>query len=452
MADWRDEATAPADWRSEAEGGAEGGGGSDTAPSKRAIRPAPLPAPPTQAELDERQAEEKRQMAGAISGITGGQNIASLPPEKQEEFSDKQAAGALGEGIAIARGTPFVGSHLDELSALLQTGKTSGPEYTAKRNDARTAVDQSTAANPALPMIGGLMLTPGLLESAFGRVALGSAAGASEGAGAASEMKDVPRAALLGAGAGAGTGLAAEGLTAGGQAVGKKLGQVVQKNRDNAQKSAEKAFASARGAHGSEVASGNRTLEVIERAVSDESLPPEMRARAAEWLKSPEAEALKQQVLRSNLGRGEDQLARIERTREAMAEAGIKLEPSAVDAAAQKRLDDPSALIRRVREVGPKVVLPALGGALAGPAGAAAGGLTGSLLGRSATTVRNALADPYVASRVLGATEGALNTAGRGVAASTPAVSRGVLEKYLEALKERDEPKPWENFIAGGQK
>lgn len=455
MADWRDEAKAPPDdWRSEIEGGAEGGGGSDATPSKRAIKPEQLPEAPSQAELDARQAEDRRQMAGAISGMTGGQNVASLPPEKQEEFSDKQTAGALGEGIALARGAPFVGSHLDELSALLQTGRASGPEYKAKRNEARGAVNQSVANNPALPLVGGLALTPAMLETAFGRLATNGAAGLSEGIGDAPEAKDIPNGAARGLGLGLGAGLAGEAAIAGGRAAGNKLDSVVKSTRDKAQQSAEKAFASARGAHGAEIAAGNRTLEVIERAASDASLPAEMRSKAAEWLKTPEATALKQQVLTSNMGRGEDQLARIARTREAMSDVGLGLAPEAVESSAQARMNDPSALLRRVREFGPKVLLPAVGGALAGPAGAAAGGLSSAVLGRSATTVRNALADPYVATRVLGGAKAAGNAAGRAINAASPTVDREALEKYFESMQQNEDPTDdtWSKLVAGGGK
>lgn len=436
MADWRDEAKAVDDWRKVAEGGASGGPGGNE-PVKPLERPDPIDP---NAEADAK-AEEKRRMALAISGMTGGQNLASLSPEKRDGFNDKSAAGALGAGIALARGAPLVGSSLDEIAAFFQTGKGSGPEYTKKRNEARGAVDDAVSQNPHLPTIGSLAFAPMTPATAPARIALGTASGGMEGAGEAPEWADILPMAKKGALVGFGTSLAAEAPMAAGRYLGDKKAGVVQGATDNARKSAEKAFASARGAAGAEVAAGQRTLDVMEKAAADEALPAELRERAREFLAGPEAQALKEQVIRSNLGRGSDQLGRIQRTRDAMSEAGLGLTDDAVSAAAQKRLDDPTALNRRLRELGPKVILPAVGGAIAGPAGAGVGGLLGAVAGRSASTVRNAIADPYVSSRLLGAGEALSTGTGKLMSASTPRIAESALSRWSGLLNEKNQSK-----------
>ena len=413
----------------EPEGGASGGPGG-TEPVKPLERPDPIDP---NAEADAK-AEEKRRMSLAISGMTGGQNLASLSPEKREGFNDKSAAGALGAGIALARGAPLVGSSLDEIAAFFQTGKGSGPEYTKKRNEARGAVNDAVSQNPSLPTIGSLAFAPMTPATALGRVGLGTASGGMEGAGEAPEWADILPMAKKGALVGFGTSLAAEAPLAAGRYLGDKKAGVIQGATDNARKSAEKAFASARGA-------AERTLEVMEKAAADEALPAELRERAREFLAGPEAQALKEQVIRSNLGRGSDQLGRIQRTRDAMSEAGLGLADDAVSAAAQKRLDDPTALNRRLRELGPKVILPAVGGAIAGPAGAGVGGLLGAVAGRSASTVRNLVTDPYVSSRLLGAGEALSTGTGKLMSASTPRIAESALSRWSGLLNEKNQSK-----------
>lgn len=423
----------------EPEGGASGGPGGNE-PVKPLERQKPIDP---NAEADAK-AEEKRKMQMLANSMSGGQwlhDLGKRDPIAAQKFSDENTAGALGEGIAFARGAPLVGSSLDEIAAFFQTGKGSGPEYTKKRNEARGAVNEAVSRNPALPTVGSLAFAPMTPATAPARIALGTASGGMEGAGEAPEWADILPMAKKGALVGFGTSLAAEAPMAAGRYLGDKKAGVIQGATDNARKSAEKAFASARGAAGAEVAAGQRTLEVMEKAAADEALPAELRERAREFLAGPEAQALKEQVIRSNLGRGSDQLGRIQRTRDAMSEAGLGLTDDAVSAAAQKRLDDPTALNRRLRELGPKVILPAVGGAIAGPAGAGVGGLLGAVAGRSASTVRNAIADPYVSSRLLGAGEALSTGTGKLMSASTPRIAESALSRWSGLLNEKNQSK-----------
>lgn len=426
MSDWRDQAKESADWRTQAEGGAEGG---SEGPSKPLLaRGGSLPTDPDEA---------KRRMSLAVSGMTGGQNIASLPADKQEEFRDKSSEKALGQVIAGARGVPLTGAHIDELSAALQSGKMSGADYESKRDEARKAVDKAVGDNPALPTVASLAFAPLQPTTGVERVALSTVAGGSEGMGAAQDLAHAGGPMLKGAGVGLAAGLGGEALNAAGGALGKQRDAVVAKNEALTSKNLEKAFGSARSKYGGEVSSGSNLIQSAERAVGDTRLPDELREAAAKWLDTPEALALRHQVVRSNLGRGEDALSRISSAQEGMHEAAAGLTPEARAAAAEARLNDSSALTRRLRELGPKVVLPAIGGALAGPAGAGAGGLLGAISGRSATTVRNAIADPYVASRLLGGGASLLGGAGKTAAATAPAAASMATEPLS----------PWTRFL-----
>lgn len=420
----------------EPEGGAEGGGGGDTTPSKPLIKGKPVDP----AAADAEKAEEKRRFELAMSALSGGQSRAAMPEAERESFNAKRDEKALGQFIAGARGLPLVGGSLDEISALFQTGDVSGPKYESKRNDARQAINQSVADNPALPMVGSMAFAPALPQTALGRVGLGTAEGVAEGVGAAPTMGDTPKGALLGGVTGAVTSAAGEVATQGGKALGAKRGDVLAKNQANADKVIDSNFASARGAYGGNVSSGSNLLQQAERNMNDPRLPENLRAAIREWYESAEAKALSEQVARSNLGRGEDALGRIGRSADEMGLAAQQMAPEARAAAAQARIDDPTALKRRLRELLPKVVLPALGGAIAGPGGAAAGGLLGAVAGRSGTTVRNALADPFVSSRLLGAGETALDTLGRGTTAMTPEVSREALAPWAQFIDEEQQP------------
>lgn len=432
--EWED---APDDqWVDVPEGGAEGGGGGDTAPSKQLIRPVPVSATDAAAE----EAEKQRRWESTLSSLTHGQSRSGLSADQREELTAQGAGKALGQGIAFARGTPLVGAHLDELSALLQTGKLKGPAYDAKLKDARGAVNQSVKDNPSLPLLGSLAFAPGLPATAPGRVALSTASGVSEGVGTAPTMSQAVRPALVGGATGLGTGLLGELAIGGGNYLGGKKADVLAGARAATDKVADRGFASARGSYGGDVSNASNLIQSAERAVGDERLSATVRQRAAEWLDSSEALALREQVALSNLGRGEDALARMGRSKEAMGEAAKKLTPEARAAAADARVNDPTAFLRRTRELAPKVVLPAVGGAILGPLGAGAGGLASAVLGRSATTVKNALTDPYVATRLLGAGETALGAGGRAVSSSAPSTSRELLAPYLELLEKEKEP------------
>jgi hypothetical protein len=296
---------------------------------------------------------------------------------------------------------------------------------------------------PNAPIVGALMSGGvGSAPSAVGRVGMATGQGLLYGYGSSKhdlrEQDSAPlrNDTLLGGGAGFVGGLGGEALNAGASALGNKLSGVLDKNLAGAQTLADKVMKSARGTLGAEVSSGSRILEVLEEAAkgTNPNVDPALARAASEFLASDGGAALRNQVIRSSLARGEGQLGKIQGARDALTGAIEGQAPEAVQQAANARLNDSSALWRRVREVAPKVILPALGGWMGGPEGAAAGGLAAAVLGRSGTTVRNALVDPYVASRVLGAGSSALGGAGSATSHAAP----GLLQKYLDLLHDKD--------------
>lgn len=420
--------TPTADQLFEAEGGAEGGA---EGPSKPLLpRGGNVPEP---ADQKARREKYEHELGGAE--LSGGQSLSSMPEADRKAHEDYENASVGAKVVATARGLPIVGAHLDEVAGALQSGGVSGADYEKKRDAARSTVDASVRQNPRLPIAGSFAPGSGP-ANAIGRILLGTAAGASEGIGEAPTMSQAPKMGLIGAGAGLGMSLVGEGLRSSGGYLGAKKQGVLDKTAADTERAAQKAFASARGGLGAETSSAMRTYEVLEKAASDPSLPEEVSRAAAARLEEPDMQALRAQVIQSHVGRSYDSAARIDSAKRSMAEAGQALQPDALAAATQRRIDDPSALMRRLRELGPKVLLPTLGGALAGPAGAGAGAISGAVLGRSGTTIRNALVDPYVATRLLGAGETALSGAGRVATASSPAAAREALAPYLELLKD----------------
>lgn len=426
--DWQD-VHEPTDWTDVPEGGSEGG---NEGPSKPLIKPRPV-APKSEADA----LHEKQLLANGMSHGQWLDNLVRTNPKAAKDFIDRGNAGAVAETLSVARGTPLIGSHLDEMAAALQSGSISGADYEKKRDLARQTMDAAVRHSPAGPAIGSMAFAPFQPASAGGRIALGTAEGASEGLGNAPDMAHAIKPTLAGAGMGLATSALGEGIRAMGGAVGDKKADVLAKNQADIDRKLEKAFESARGAHGGDVSAGSNQLKMLRDALLDENADPALKARAHEFLASDEGKTLFNQVLRSNIGRAEGQTGRIIASRDAMHEAAANLEPEARAAAARARLNDPSALIRRVRELGPKIVLPTIGAAIGGPLGAMAGAGTSAVLGRSATTVRNALADPYVASRVLGAGEAGLKGLGAATRAAAPMTSRAVTDPLS----------PWSKFL-----
>jgi hypothetical protein len=205
-----------------------------------------------------------------------------------------------------------------------------------------------------------------------------SAAGHSTADNALDLAKDTGGGAALSAPLGVAGGFAGDKLAARGVAA-------QQAARDNATKLAEHGFASARGALGGETSSAARTLELLEKAATDPNVPEDLSRAASDMLSSPEGQALKAQVVRSSAARFPDQLSRIQGARDAMTEAATHLEPAAIDKATNDALSPGAAaraLTSRAKTLGERAIPIALGQALGGPAGLAAGAVTSGVIGR----------------------------------------------------------------------
>lgn len=363
---------------------------------------------------NERVAQQERQNEAMFGAVSSGLHGAAQAME-----------GPINGALAMMTATP---------------NKQNLDTYRAERDRVEAAQKENLERFPHAPMVGAVLAgAAGQAPTAAGRIAASGIQGATYGLGSSDadltkgEFSKAAPGAVLGLVGGLAGGTAGEVLNAGAGLAARKLGSVLDKNRAGAQKAAEQAFRSARGAYGGEVSSASRTLELLE-AAADGSLPnvdADLRAAAKVFIASPEGVALRNQVVRSSMGRAGDQMGRLQGARDAMMTAIEGQMPEAVDAAAQARLDDPSALARRLRELVPRLGLPAAGGAVAGPPGAAAGALTAAVLGRGSTMARNLLADPYVASRALGGSAAALSGGGNAVSKAAPSM----LQPYLDLLE-----------------
>jgi hypothetical protein len=441
--DWQD-VHDPTDWVDAPEGGAEGGSGSDSVPSKRLIRPTPVATEsPTQKAA--RELQSKQQLATEMSHGQWLSELGKREPDAAKKYLDRQNTGAAAEALSLARGTPLIGAHLDELAGAAQSGSISGPEYEKKRDLARQTMDAAQSHSPSGAAIGSLAFAPFQPTTALGRIGLGTAEGASEGLGNAPDMAHALKPTLAGAGTGLATSAVGEGIRSAGGAIGDKRAAVMAKNRGATDATIDEGFDSLKGALGGDTSAGSGILKQLRDALENPHTDPALRRQIEEFLSGEAGVALHNQVVRSNLGRAPGQLSKIQASRDALTDYIPGMSEEARAAAAQRRLDDPSALIRRVQELGPKVVLPAVGAAVGGPLGAMAGAGTSAVLGRSATTVRNALADPYVASRVLGAGEAGLKGLGAATQAAAPMTSRAVtdpLSRWSKFLRPDEEQKP----------
>lgn len=195
------------------------------------------------------------------------------------------------------------------------------------------------------------------------------------------------------------TGALSGALAGGGELLGKGFGYLGRKAGEQAglaeratvdaeRAALDKAANSARGALGGETSSGARTLEQAAAAVVDPTIDPAVKAAAQTFLSSPEALALRNQVLKNSLERGGGQLGRIEGAAQKYAEASTDLPGRAASQAAAKL--DPAAVAKNLTgrftgSIGQRIALGvggyAGGSALDAVTGGEKGGQFGAALG-----------------------------------------------------------------------
>lgn len=212
----------PNDWVTvddEPEGGAMGGGGSDSAPSKPLLAPKDVALDARAVEVRERkraaeQEYRKFQLGNAMSGGQLAADLAKRDPAAFKRFQEYGDTGAMAEALSILSGAPLIGSLLDEATGAVKSRAVSGPKYEAERNKAKAVIDAAQSHSPAGPVIGSFALP--LPKTPVGRIAFGGAQGALQGAGDAESLPAVPGAMLREGLKGATSNALSEGIAKGG--------------------------------------------------------------------------------------------------------------------------------------------------------------------------------------------------------------------------------------------
>lgn len=357
----------------------------------------------------------------ADAGPTFGDNLAEAERQNEDMWSTLASAA---HGPAMAMEGPVAGSWaaLKQDAKNLLAGTPLNPEvtpldaYRKERDRIQDAQKENLERHPWAPIVGSIVASPGSAATLPGRVAMGMGQGAVYGLGSsdadltkgefAEAGKDIAKNAGIG-GAGA---LAGEIL----RLPGKWLANRAQRLSDathaaelaSEQEARQAAAASARGAFGGEVSSGQRILEMAERAASDPRADLSLRASALQTLNSPEGTALLNQVLRSNLGRFGDAAGRIQNAQTAMTDAMAQNDPQliqqAASAAANAKLNDLGGVTSRLAELAKRNVPPALGAAIGGAPGMAAGALVSGAMGRPGTIMSNMMKSPSMYRPLVG--------------------------------------------------
>lgn len=333
--------------------------------------------------------------------------------------------------------------------------------YRRERDDSRRELAAGEDAHPiiagaadiagglAVPMPGGGAKTgAGLLQRALQLAGKGAVYGAAAGAGGSDA--DLTRGELgRFAGDVAGSTLAGGALGGAGGLLAGKGGQVVARAEEDAraaaQKAADKAFNSARSSLGGETSTAARTLEQIERALSDPGVDPAVKAKALAFRQSPEGVALVNQVIESSVERGGGQMGRLAAAKQALADAAAGKAPSAIEASTAARTSLPQAaraVGSRFVHMAQKVVPPVVGGIVGerlfgSPLlGAGVGAVTSAVMGAPGRTLANMVRDPSVRTAAGRAAEkigGVLSHLGPRVAEEE--IDRARLDAWLKALR-----------------
>lgn len=327
-----------------------------------------------------------------------------------------------------------------------------GDAYRRERDAARAEDDANKAAHPVAygaAEIGGTLAVPlpgaGVLKGPARAVAYGTQGAALGGSSALGHSReDLTKgdpAALdrVNRDMGVSATIGAPSMLLGGLLGDKiaKMGAAARSSSELAnQKTLEGAVSSMRGSYGGEVSSASRTLELLEKAASDPTLPEDMSRNAADFLAGPEGQALRQQVIRSALGQAPDKLARVQKARDALTDAISNNTPENVAKMTESDLA-PSAAVKaiasRLKTLGERAIPPAIGGALGGPGGAIAGTLFGSSLGRPTTVVGNMMKAAPVVYNAAKALEPGARAAGK-LASS----NASTLAPYFDLLHDED--------------
>lgn len=377
----------------------------------------------------------------------------ALQEKMMPELWGALAAGA--HGAAAGMEGPINGvlaGAKEDLKNLFTTGSTDPTKakaaYDAEKHRIEGAQAENLKAHPVAPVVGALMSAgAGTAPTAAGRIGMSALQGTAYGIGGSKNDLDKNPAGLgLDAAKGLAIGTAGGLLGEAAQLPGRYLAGKAQALSDathaaelasEAEKRAA-AVASTRGAYGGEVSSGQRILEMVERASSDPKADPALQQAAKAFLDSPEGEALLNHVLKSNLGRSGDAISRIQNARDAMTNAIMANDPAltqqAAAAAANAKLMSLSGVTNRVAELARRNIPPAVGAAVGGAPGAAAGALVAGSMGKPGTILSNMLKSPSMYRPLTAAASTGIG-AGEAMSRATPPA----LESWSRFLKPDEE-------------
>lgn len=338
--------------------------------------------------------------------------------------------------------------------------------YRGKRDDVEKSQAENLKRFPNAPITGALLTNPGSAPTALGRLGMGLGQGALYGLG--SSKADVTKGEIADAaadtGKGALIGLGAAGVGELAQLPGRamaKRAQTIGNATHAADLAAEQearaaAVASAAGKEGNLTARSMKAWDRLEDAMFNPAAAEETKAWARKFISSEDGKALYNQVLKNYADEAPALLGKLQGAKAAKAAAESANKPELIEAAAEAsanaKLMDPKGVTSRLAEIFRRNAYPAVGAAVAGPAGGAAGAMIAAQQGKQGTILSNMLKSP---SMFLPLQAGASLGVGAGNAMSrgAPAAAEGAgllgerepdaLDEYLRDLAGRTD---WKDF------
>lgn len=246
--------------------------------------------------------------------------------------------------------------------------------------------------------------------------------------------------------------------------VGKsKLGQwLADKSRRAAGDAAEQTAMGLRkkaqqaiGSLGSEAREAISNFEAAQKIVADPHAPPELVARATEFVNSPETRKMLDRAYSNVVDASPHYMGQMALKEEAKATAQKAATPEAINAATDEMLSRPLEPVGKfLKNYGSRAIPAFVGSTIGGPAGGVIGSGVGAALGNPGTALRNMINNPALRKGAADATSMALTQAPRAATALPVALrylqrkdqgdgltpdERRKLEAWAEALR-KDAP------------
>lgn len=277
----------------------------------------------------------------------------------------------------------------------------------------RDRIEREQAGNlkdfPRAPMVGAMMAGGvGSAPTTAGRLVLGGLEGGTYAAGSSKadltkgEVAPFLRDTAIGTGLGVGAAGLGELAQIPGRALARRAGAISDATHA-AELAAETdarqgAVASATGRVGGLTAAGMKAWDRLEDAMFNNAATEENKRWAQDFINSEEGRALYNQVLAHYAEDAPKMMGRITaaQAERQIAEAANNPEAiqQAASAAAEAKLGDTSGVTSRLAELARRNVPAMVGGAVAGPPGAAAGTLYSGMSGKQGTILSNMLKSP----------------------------------------------------------